>query len=120
MRRYDATDDDVLYLLNQDAYTVCLETATVTSPRGRIIVPRTEGNGSEEYLFVRLYFSRAERKIALHKLVWMAGTRSLVPENFEVHHRDNDTRNNSFINLMAIHKIDHKKIHADDPAEIPF
>ncbi len=54
----------------------------------------------------------------------MAGTDSIVPSGFEVHHDDKYVQNNSFSNLFALHKIDHGKWHARDPgftdSDIPF
>jgi len=114
------SDYDVLYLLETGIYRVNLETAEVTGPLGKVLKTRGEGNGSQDYQFVSLKAGQKQRKIALHKLVWMAGTMSVVPPNFEVHHRDEDTTSNGFRNLMAIHKIDHKKVHADDATDTPF
>lgn len=42
----------------------------------------------------------------------MAGALRTVPDDFEIHHIDEDRYNDSFDNLVALHKMDHEKIHA--------
>jgi hypothetical protein len=41
----------------------------------------------------------------------MIGNKRSVPKGFHVHHRDTDTTNNRFENLIAMSEVDHKKLH---------
>ena len=84
-------------------------------------------NRSTAYDFVYLFNNGDQRRgIAVHKLVWMAGADTTVPDGWEVHHEDEDHKNNVWGNLFCIHRRDHSKIHdwrrlekeSDD--DIPF
>ena len=86
---------------------------------GRTIRPYI-GN-PEGHAFVRLYHGKRRKTIAVHRLVWMFATRAEIPPKFEIHHRDHDTANNAFDNLVCVHYLDHRKLHADDDADdVPF
>jgi len=52
------------------------------------------------------------RTIVRSKLVYIAGSLRLLPDEFEVHHLDEDRHNDDYQNLIAVHGDDHKKIHA--------
>lgn len=121
---------DVLALLDAGTYTVNLETGEVIGPRGPVTPHpfKRRGNGGHVDYYVRLYTTTAAgvklvKSIALHRLVWMTATRSPIPDGFEIHHRDENPRNNAFRNLLCLHTLDHRKMHeneaaADEP--IPF
>ena len=112
------TDLQVLGLVRSGAYRVNLETAEVVGPKGDVIKPWGVGRDRR---FVRLYGFGGVRTIFVNKLVWMVGTDSLLPDGFEVHHRDFDRTNDRFGNLLALHKVDHKKMHNGfDDEEPPF
>lgn len=107
------TQKEILRLLRRRVYVVDLETWEVTGPKG-IVTPVPDEQG---YLFVRLYWERKRKMIAVHKLVWMAGSGRPVPPQFEIHHRDEDNTNNAWTNLLCVHKLDHAKLHAE---AVPF
>jgi len=49
----------------------------------------------------------------------------LIPQGFEIHHRDENPENNDFENLICVHQIDHNKLHraaapTANPYEMPF
>ncbi len=114
------TQKDILGLLRIGKYSVDFETGDIYGQGGKLLKSQT-GN-SEPYLYINLYDTGKRIAIVVHKLVWMAGTMSTVPRNFEIHHRDLDPTNNSFNNLICVHKIDHAKLHSEyiEDDETPF
>ena len=70
---------------------------------------------------VDLCHQRKRRSCNLSQLVWMQATGSPIPKGYEVHHIDEDPKNNDFDNLLCIHSLDHMKIHRESPEKaIPF
>ena len=119
------SDDEVLELLRNEIYKVDLDTGDITGPSGRKLSPGGSGR-QREYGRVCLYSGGAKRRMPWHQLVWMAGTDSVVPTNFTVHHCDLDPSHNAFSNLLCLHTVDHKKVHdgvtlmLDESDEVPF
>lgn len=114
------TNLDILELFENGSYWVDLNEGVVYSQRIRAAVFVYEGN-AEGHLFTRLYSQPKHRSLPVSHVVWMFGTRESLPAKWEIHHRDKDVQNNSFNNLVAVHPIDHRKLHADEPVEdIPF
>lgn len=114
------TDEDVLYLLQTRVYTVDLTNGDIFGPCGNL--RRTyPGGRRRRHLFVRLVVGERRRAIGVHVLCWMAGMMMVVPPNFEVHHVDECPKHNAFENLIAVHEIDHRKLHRHTQDEvIPF
>lgn len=105
-------DVDIVQLLNDGTYTVDLATAEVRTRSGDLLKHRhKKGRGDEKRPCVRLFSSPKSREISVSILVWIAGTRSVVPEGFEIHHMDENWRNNAFVNLLCVHGVDHDKLH---------
>jgi hypothetical protein len=75
---------------------------------------------SHGYEFIRLYDVDKVKTIGVARLVWIVATGCEVPGQFEIHHWDRDRKNNAFGNLLCVHKLDHKKLHALDDDEVPF
>lgn len=48
---------------------------------------------------------------SVSRLLWMSRTRTTVPIDFEIHHLDENPTNNSWTNIVAVHKTDHLKFH---------
>lgn len=79
-------------------------------------------------LRVDFYKDGFRRTINVSCVVWMYFTRTIIPDGFEIHHRDENTMNNLFGNLVCVHKMDHPKLHEqvscnveeDEDEEIPF
>jgi hypothetical protein len=69
---------------------------------------------------VDLWYSGRRASINVSHLVWMWHTNYVLPDGFEIHHRDEDCTNNEFDNLLALHPIDHGKLHASVEEEVPF
>ena len=114
------TDFEILELLKSKVYDVDLVTGKVYGlSRGSPVEIKQEIGGKDSnYLGVRIKYKRKRRKIAVHVLVWMAGTLSIRPPKWQVHHIDEDPLNNAFSNLACLHPIDHLKFHERD--EVPF
>ena len=114
------TNLDILELFENGSYWVDLNEGVVYSDQKKAPVYTYEGN-AEGHLFTRLYSQPKHRSLPVTHVVWMFGTREALPAKWEIHHRDLDVQNNSFNNLVAVHPIDHRKLHADTPVdEVPF
>lgn len=71
---------------------------------------------------VDLFYKGLHRGVLISHLVWMYNTNQILPENFQIHHIDNDPMNNEFSNLICVHPLDHVKLHASsiDDDDVPF
>lgn len=98
---------EILTAIKSGKYRVCTTSGNVYNGRGRIITPFT----THGRVWVRLYFRRKRKAIGVSRLLWMQETGDIIPANFEVHHMDQDETNNSWENLLCIHKSDHRKLH---------
>lgn len=110
------SNQEIVELLREGKYLVCLETGTITNKQGKQLTPYV---GNEDgYLFVRIYKSPGRRTLPVAWVVWMAGNDMALPEGFEVHHVNRVVHDNSFNNLLGLSVIDHQKVHKVE--EIPF
>lgn len=86
--RKGLSDQDILDRLTAGNLRIHPETAVVESlyhGKWRTLkqVPNNHDSG---YLFVKINFAGRQKKIAVHRLQWMACHLSLVPEGYDVHH----------------------------------
>ena len=119
---------EIIKLVDSGRYIVDLEKGVIL--QGKTKVPlftytgsEQEGKDNADYLWVRLYKSPAYRCLPVAHVIWIMGTRSPVPRGFEIHHMDEDRQNNAFLNLYALHKVDHRKWHAGNElskTQVPF
>lgn len=113
------TKQEVLGWLQDGTFTI--EDGEVYSRTGRKLTQRINKRKRCEHGDPRvdLVFSK---RISLHvsHLIWMWNTNSVFPDGFEIHHRDEDPTNNNFDNLIAVHPLDHGKLHAGVVEEVPF
>ncbi|MGV3483428.1 MAG: HNH endonuclease [Planctomycetaceae bacterium] len=88
--RSGLTDADVLAMIEAGRLVVDVNRATVVGPAGTplVIVTREHKDGPARgtYRFVKICAQGRQKKVALHRLVWMAAHRSLVPDGFDVDH----------------------------------
>lgn len=75
--------------------------------------------------FVKIVHENKRKTISVCKLVWISQTLTLVPKDFEIHHFDKNSMNDSFQNLFCLHRLDHLKYHVAEEKvslidEIPF
>lgn len=131
-KRYKAgvmSNREVLALFRDGTYRADLSTGVIYGRSGKPL--KTYLNGTPEgeglYSFIALYNAETGKRkdIAVHRVVWMVGANAVIPRNFEVHHEDGDTNNNTFDNLFCLHKRDHGKVHGNWTAEefddeVPF
>jgi len=69
---------------------------------------------------VDLYYGGKRASVHVSHLIWMWNTGVVIPEGWQVHHKDEDPTNNNWTNLIAVHPIDHEKLHAEAKEEVPF
>jgi hypothetical protein len=122
------SESQIVALVKAGKYKVCRQTATVIGPRGKPIKPhpckskRLRTAGDECRRFVRLYGFGGVRTIALARLVWISVVGEPLPsKDWEVHHRDECNHSDGWDNLIAVHKLDHRKLHNGHSDEgIPY
>ena len=61
-------------------------------------VPDNQG----KYLFVTIHYEGARRRIAAHRMIWMVLHRRLVPDGYDIDHRDRNPSNNIASNLRLL------------------
>jgi hypothetical protein len=84
---------------------------------GRLMIQRPDS--TDRYLFVRIYLDGARRAVAVHRIVWMSVRRKLVPDGYDIHHRDGDRRNNRYKNLRAMTAAKHRALTARNRRTYP-
>jgi len=92
--RTSMTDADVLARMYAGTLVVLIETARVFSfHRGAWTESKviTRASSGSEYQFVEVTYQGRKKKVALHRLVGMYSTRSLIPPRFEVDHIEGKT-----------------------------
>lgn len=115
----EISDSEVLEYLKAGLFRVDLDTSEVFNRNGQKLTFEIHGRDSA-YHSVRIKVNGKRRKIRVALLVWMAGTLSVKPVGYEVHHRDLNSLNDSFVNLLCLHPVDHRKIHSEICSEVPF
>lgn len=85
---------------------------------GREVTPYT-GN-KEGHKYIRVYGNGVKKSLAVHRAIWMIMTGEPIPEGWEIHHRDENNKNNLFDNLICLHPFDHRKMHGTYKEEVPF
>jgi hypothetical protein len=88
--RSGMSDHDVLDRINSGTLLVDTDLAIVTSCTARhgtktLRVIERESNRST-YRFVEITAGGKKKKVALHRLVWMAAHRQIPPAGYDVHH----------------------------------
>lgn len=115
----ELTIPEVLECLRRNLYSVDLERGIIYRRNGKPL--HTEPDKNRGALHVRIWFGGRRRMCPVAALVWMVGANDVVPPNYEVHHRDENILNNSWENLVCLHKSDHHKIHElISSTETPF
>jgi hypothetical protein len=114
------SDRTILDLIRSGKYRVSSDTGEVFGRfKDKPLTPYSKPCG---HRFIRIYHAGKSKKItAVARVIWMACTGKTIPEGFEIHHLNNDNTDDSWKNLVCVHKEDHKKLHAHDKSEpVPF
>jgi hypothetical protein len=110
----------VIELLRAGVYKVDPVSAEIVGPKGRPILPYDIKD--DGLAWVRVYGLGGCRTMPRSRLVWLSVVLESLPGNqWEIHHWDEDRRNDSFDNLYCLHRIDHRKLHRSSGSEeVPF
>lgn len=106
----------MLSLLERKKYWVDTEIGDVYNKRDHLLKPFSRPN--QLHQFVRLFDHQYSSSIGVGRLVWMSVTKEVIPNNWEIHHIDQNPLNNSWGNLQCLHPLDHQKLHKSE--EVPF
>lgn len=114
------TKQEILKWLRRNVFIVV--DGEVYTRTGRKLKQRINKRRRCEHGDPRVDLCYKGKRISIHvsHLVWMSNTDCVLPDGFQVHHRDEDPTNNNFENLIAVHPLDHTKLHAGVEEEIPF
>lgn len=114
------TKQDILNWLKAGAFSIV--DGEVYSRRGRRLVQRINKRKRCEHGDPRVDLVHGGKRASVHvsHLIWMSETNCVLPDGFEIHHRDEDPMNNNFSNLICVHPLDHNKLHATAQEEVPF
>ena len=126
MGKINATKEQVLEWLSLGHFMI--DEGEVFSRHGRKLTARLNTRRGMEGgdLRVDLCLGKYRRSINVSHLVWMSHTNRCIPDDFEIHHKDEDISNNDWYNLICVFKEDHPKLHHDMFAdeskdqEVPF
>ncbi len=93
--RSGLTDADVLSAIETGYLRVDINHAVVFTVNNTMlkVTSRTHPKGPQRgtYRFVTICIGGKQKKVALHRLVWMAAHRSLVPDDCDIDHVHNQT-----------------------------
>lgn len=112
------TNREVLDWLRDGVFTIA--DGEVYTRSGRRLAQRINKRRGCEHGDARVDLICGGKRKSMHvsQLVWMWGTKSVIPDGYEIHHWDEDPTNNEFSNLIALHPIDHGKFHVYEA--VPF
>ena len=112
------TDLEILELVDAGYYRVCLDTGRVFSGRTNKQVYTYAGafvntgyRKDKNYRWLRLFRSPKYRTLPRSHVIWIVGNRMAIPPGFEVHHDNENRRDDSFGNLYLLSRNDHAKLH---------
>lgn len=107
----ELSEQEILKLVLDGRLVVDVERAVVTTAK-RPDRPLRTAPCHRGYRHLRIYVGHRRRSIALHKLVWMAANRQLVPEGHIIHHGDKGKHANGTDNLLLKDHCEHGWYHA--------
>lgn len=111
MRRYPdlLTQREILWLFRHEVYTADLDAGIIFGQDGQQLVAQILNE--EGHQWIQLYYKGKRRSIAIHRLIWMVGANAIIPKGFEVHHYNEDVKENGYWNLFCLYYKDHDKLH---------
>jgi hypothetical protein len=122
--RSGLTDEAILdAILHRGLFTVDLEQPAVYSASGQAlsVVSRTHPEGPQRgtYRFVVLCVDGKQKKVALHRLVWMVANGRVTPPDCDVDHI-NSQEDDSINNLRLLTSTRNRGRRKDQESDIPF
>ena len=108
--RSGLSDAEILARIQDGSLQLDTRRATVTSNgRPLAVIEREHPDGPQRgtYRFVKICSRGKQKKIALHRLVWMAAKVRLVPDGYDVdhiHNQDDDTIDNLRLLQAAVNR----------------
>jgi len=103
------SDADLLTLLSGPRYVVdTLNGVIKSTATGLSLFIHVCHRG---YAHVRLYDGNKERRVAVHKAVWMRANRQCVPAGFELHHGERGKEFNGISNILLREGCEHSWYH---------
>lgn len=101
------TDEDVLQRIHDGTLIVLGSVVRSYNHRQKSWTPlkvlSRSPNGSTEYRFVTVCACGKKKKVALHRLVWMAYEKRVPPQGYDVHHVRHDVRHpDRYSNLRLV------------------
>ena len=120
-------DDHLLLytLLYSGRYEIDVIDATIHSTKtGKPIVweyaPK-KIDPDKKHPSIRIKINNHRKKVTVCRIIWMVFHKCIVPKDFEIHHWNFDPYDNTYTNLIALHKDDHSMIHNEiNQEEIDF
>lgn len=109
------TRQEVIELFNAGKYRIVDN--QICGRKGKPLYVYT--NKKSEHTWVRLFAPGKSRVVPTAHAVWMITTQCVIPDGWEIHHKNTDPTDNSFENLICCHPMDHRKLHAE-LTEAPF
>lgn len=124
--RRGLTDTIILEaILSRNLFRVDIDNAKVYSAAGKelVIISRTHPEGEQRgtYRFVSLCVDGKQKKVALHRLVWMVANGMVPPDGHDIDHiesQDDDTIDN--LRLMTSFENRGRRKNSEVEAETPF
>lgn len=123
-RQSGLTDDEILQRVRAGSLVVDVNRAVVRNDAGHRlkVIEREHIDGAQRgtYRFVKICSGGRQKKIALHRLVWMAAHGRVVPPGHDVDHI-NDQCDDTISNLRLLESSENRALpHRKEAEEVPF
>lgn len=70
-----------------------------------------KGRRRQPRMMLEVWLGEKKATICFARLVWILDRRSTIPDRFEIHHKDENYKNNAATNLFCLHYLDHGLFH---------
>jgi len=100
--RKGLTDEDILARLIEGTLSVDIVKAEVYSGDRKLSVREADRGSRGRYRFVEICRNGKKKAIALHRIVWMAVTKRLIPDDKDIDHIRGSVAGDGISNLRCI------------------
>lgn len=111
------TWEAVIRLFDEGRYYADFDEGIVYSGRTKKPLYTFTGNDGK-HLWCRIFAVPGMRSCPVAQLIWVARTRTPIPEGWEVHHRNLDPTDNRWKNLFCLFRLDHDKLHKAESLDL--